>query len=99
MTVQSFQMIILLICWKQVPVSISIALQNVDHSIFIANSFEISAWQEIIRERVVGFSWCDDFIMIPQDPYGRNGRVLDLILHKLKADTQTQIEDKQPQTK
>lgn len=43
-------------------------------------------WDEIIKERVVGFSFCDNFIMIPQDPYGRNGRALHLILHKLKAD-------------
>lgn len=43
-------------------------------------------WAEIIKERVVGFSFCDDFIMIPQDPYGKNGRPLQLILHKLKSD-------------
>ncbi|XP_055324933.1 probable serine/threonine-protein kinase DDB_G0278845 [Sitodiplosis mosellana] len=45
-------------------------------------------WDEIIKERVVGFTFCDDLIMIPQDPYGKNGRTLQLILHKLKDDAQ-----------
>lgn len=48
-------------------------------------------WKKIIKERVVGFSWCDDLLLIPQDPYGRNGRTLQIILHKLKTDAQ--IED------
>ncbi|XP_031620950.1 NEDD4-binding protein 1-like [Contarinia nasturtii] len=47
---------------------------------------EDDEWNEIIKQRVVGFSWLDDFIMIPDDPYGRNGRTLQLILHKLKND-------------
>lgn len=48
--------------------------------------FLSKVWDEIIRERVVGFSWCDDFIMIPEDPYGKIGPSLQLILHRLKAD-------------
>lgn len=41
---------------------------------------------EIIKERVVGFVFFNDFIMIPKDPYGKNGRTLQLILHKLKPE-------------
>lgn len=52
--------------------------------------FSFAVWDEIIRERVVGFTFCDDLLMIPQDPYGRNGRPLQLILHKLKDDAQVE---------
>lgn len=45
-------------------------------------------WDEIIKERVIGFTFCDDLLMIPEDPYGKNGRTLQLILHKLKDDAQ-----------
>lgn len=45
-------------------------------------------WDEIIKERVVGFTFCDNDFMIPQDPYGKNGRTLQLILNKLKDDAE-----------
>lgn len=49
-------------------------------------------WDEIIKERVVGFTFCDDLFMIPQDPYGKNGRTLQLILNKLKDDAEIEEE-------
>ena len=39
-------------------------------------------WRAIIENRVIGFTWCFDAIMLPQDPYGRNGPTLKDILDK-----------------
>lgn len=44
-----------------------------------------SEWDEIIKNRVVGFTWCNDLIIFPDDPYGRLGQTLNEILHKTKV--------------
>lgn len=54
---------------------------------------EKDTWDKIIGERVVGFSWCDDFFMVPDDPYGKNGPSLQFILHKLKENANVEDAD------
>lgn len=57
----------------------------------IIECFNFTEYADIIKERVVGFSFCNNFIMIPQDPYGRNGRTLQLILNRLKSDANVDL--------
>lgn len=63
----------------------------------ISVSIPFAEWDEIIKQRVIGFSWCDDCLMIPIDPYGRHGRSSTMILHKLKDDVN--IDDINGETK
>lgn len=42
-------------------------------------------WDVIIKNRVVGFTWCNDLIVFPDDPYGREGPKLNEILYKPKS--------------
>lgn len=56
--------------------------------------FFSSEWDEIIKTRVVGFTWCDDFISFPDDPYGRQGPTLDQILHKPKITAHAESKSK-----
>lgn len=42
--------------------------------------FEKSNWLPIINSRTVGFTWIDEMIILPTDPYGRNGPKLNQIL-------------------
>lgn len=39
-----------------------------------------AAWKNLIQSRVVGYTWCNDMLFLPQDPYGRFGPKLDDIL-------------------
>lgn len=39
-------------------------------------------YENIITTRVVGFTWLDDELFIPSDPYGKYGPKLDKILYK-----------------
>ncbi|KAL7738676.1 hypothetical protein ACLKA6_006962 [Drosophila palustris] len=41
---------------------------------------ENPAFKKIIENRVIGYSWCDDILILPKDPYGRFGPPLDEIL-------------------
>ncbi|XP_034103368.1 uncharacterized protein LOC117567463 isoform X1 [Drosophila albomicans] len=41
---------------------------------------ENAAFKKIIENRVIGYSWCDDILILPKDPYGRFGPPLDEIL-------------------
>ncbi|KAH8372291.1 hypothetical protein KR093_010941 [Drosophila rubida] len=41
---------------------------------------ENPAFKKIIENRVIGYSWCDDILILPKDPYGRFGPFLDDIL-------------------
>lgn len=43
---------------------------------------ETPAWEKIIKERVVGFTWHGDELILPKDPYGKNGPTLNSILYK-----------------
>lgn len=43
-------------------------------------------WDKIIHGRVIGYTWCDDLFMVPDDPYGRRGRSIEMILHKQKIE-------------
>lgn len=42
--------------------------------------FEKSNWLPIINSQTVGFTWVDEMIILPTDPYGRNGPKLNQIL-------------------
>lgn len=42
----------------------------------------VADFKEIINSRVIGFTWVDDLLFLPHDPYGRNGPQLDDILYK-----------------
>lgn len=39
-----------------------------------------SAYKNLIESRVIGYTWCNDVFMLPQDPYGRFGPKLNDIL-------------------
>ncbi|XP_001986814.2 uncharacterized protein LOC6559395 isoform X2 [Drosophila grimshawi] len=41
---------------------------------------ENPAFKKIIENRVIGYSWCDNILILPKDPYGRFGPQLDEIL-------------------
>ncbi|XP_072271249.1 protein KHNYN [Pyxicephalus adspersus] len=43
---------------------------------------ESQAWQNIIKDRVLQFTFVGDIFMVPDDPLGRNGPPLDLFLTK-----------------
>lgn len=43
---------------------------------------ESAEFNNIIMSRVIGFTWVDDDLFIPSDPYGKKGPSLDEILHK-----------------
>lgn len=45
-------------------------------------SFFTLEYREIIESRVIGYTWCNDMILFPKDPYGRNGPTLDDILNR-----------------
>lgn len=42
-------------------------------------------WDDIIKTRVIGYTWCEDKIYLPDDPYGKDGPSKQHILHKPKA--------------
>lgn len=70
--------------------------QNFLTLLFFSRKF--TEWNEIINERVVGFMSCDDSIVLPDDPYGKFGRCLGVILHKRKpiipaVETVIQLDD------
>lgn len=41
---------------------------------------ENPAFKKIIESRVIGYSWCDNILILPKDPYGRFGPPLSEIL-------------------
>ncbi|XP_017867384.1 PREDICTED: NEDD4-binding protein 1 isoform X1 [Drosophila arizonae] len=41
---------------------------------------ENAAFKKIIENRVIGYSWCDNILILPKDPYGRFGPPLAEIL-------------------
>lgn len=41
---------------------------------------ENPAFKKIIENRVIGYSWCDNILILPKDPYGRFGPPLSEIL-------------------
>lgn len=41
---------------------------------------ENPAFKKIIENRVIGYSWCDNILILPKDPYGRFGPQLSEIL-------------------
>lgn len=48
---------------------------------FTRNVFFLD-YRKIIRSRIIGFMFCNDVILFPKDPYGRNGPTMDEILIK-----------------
>lgn len=43
--------------------------------------FEFIDWRRVIENRVISFTFCKDTLILPQDPYGRQGPSLDQILN------------------
>ena len=43
---------------------------------------ENAAFKNIIENRVIGYTWCDDIFLLPKDPYGKLGPTLQSILHR-----------------
>lgn len=43
---------------------------------------ENPAFKKIIESRVISYSWCDDIFILPKDPYGKYGPVLEAILER-----------------
>lgn len=54
-----------------------VVITNKDYSQYL---YENSNWSAIINSQTVGFTWLDEMIILPTDPYGRNGPKLDQIL-------------------
>lgn len=44
---------------------------------------EDSNWRKIVETRVVGYTFFNDLLILPKDPYGRYGPKLEDILYKL----------------
>lgn len=49
------------------------------------NVSPLAEWDEIIKERVIGFTFCNDLLILPEDPYGMKGPFLKDILHKKRS--------------
>lgn len=54
------------------------------HIYFVTFIIFYLEWDEIINSRVVGYTWIQDIVFFPDDPYGRRGDSFQRILHKLK---------------
>lgn len=54
-----------------------VIITNKDYNQYL---YENSSWSPIINSQTVGFTWVDEMIILPTDPYGRNGPKLDQIL-------------------
>lgn len=54
-----------------------VIISNKDYSQYL---YENGSWSTIINSQTVGFTWVDEMIILPSDPYGRNGPKLDQIL-------------------
>lgn len=54
-----------------------VVITNKDYSQYL---YENSSWSTIINSQTIGFTFVEEMIIIPTDPYGRNGPNLNQIL-------------------
>lgn len=55
------------------------------------SSILLSVWNEIIQTRVIGFTFCNDLLIFPADPYGKKGPSLVQILHREKKPSEPEL--------
>lgn len=74
-------MTIIEICQKKAKVSPNCFPNQMSHEIIAFFWVGISEYRDIINTRVIGFTFLNDIIRFPQDPYGKFGPSLNDILN------------------